>query len=173
MKIIKLTLFLTIVCAVCAAVLYGTNAVTEPSIEAYKQEKTEKMLHEMVPEATEFKTITLDNSTLSAVHEIYVGKEEKGVVLEINSIGFQSELSYLVTIIDDKFEGFQVISQAETPGYGTQITEPVWQDQFKDKSITSPIDTISGSTVTTRSVKNGITDAIAIYEKEVLNNGKK
>ncbi|MDR1781659.1 MAG: FMN-binding protein [Bacilli bacterium] len=172
MKIFKLTLFLTIVCAICAGVLYETNVLTAPSIAAYKEAKTNKMLKEMVPNATSFKTVEVDNTTLSAIHEIYVGDKQEGAVLEINSIGFQSELSYLVAVIDNKFQGFQVISQAETAGYGTQITEDKFKDQFINKDINSEIDTISGSTITSGSVKKGITQALKIYENEVKENGK-
>ncbi len=57
--------------------------------------------------------------------------------------------------------GINVISQAETPGLGSKITEPKFTDKFKGKSIAEidTIDGVTGATISSNAVKNSIKEA--------------
>lgn len=64
-----------------------------------------------------------------------------------------------------------VISHAETSGLGSKATDPNWQRQFvgstEDVSVTKDggtINAITGSTITSRCVCNGVNAARAVVE---------
>lgn len=64
-----------------------------------------------------------------------------------------------------------VISHAETSGLGSKATDPNWQNQFvgstEDVSVTKDggtINAITGSTITSRCVCNGVNAARAVVE---------
>lgn len=166
MKIIKLSLFLGIICIIASAALYFTNSVTAPIIAQNKKEATDKLLKKIV-DADEFKTKEVKDG--SVINEYTAIKDSKEVfkIYEISTYGFQSQITVLVGIDSNtkKFSGFEVIEQAETPGYGTQITtNDTYISQFKSKSIDDKVDVISGSSVTTTALNKAIDQAVQYYK---------
>ena len=166
MKIVKMTIFLSVVGAIIALALYFTNAITEPIITKNNQVKTEELLKEMVGPMDGYETVAVNQPPLINVYKIKQNGKVTAQVLRVDTFGFQSELDMLVMIKDGKYQGFQVVQQAETAGYGTQIvTNQSYRDQFKNRSINEPIETIAGSTVTTHKVKQAIEESIVIWKK--------
>ena len=166
MKIFKMTVFLSVVGAIIACVLYFTNAITAPIIAENNQIKTEKILREMVGKMDSYDIVEVNDGPLENIYNIKQGGKITSSVLRIQTFGFQSEIELLVLIKDNKFQGFEVVQQAETAGYGTQIVDnQEYRSQFKNKSINENIDTITGATVTTAKVKEAVEESVAIYEK--------
>lgn len=164
---IKLAVFLAIVCIICAAVLSSLNNVTEPIIAKNEKDKVEAMLKEMVPQANKFEEVKVEkNRDLTDLYIAYEGDKKIASVLQVYASGFQSDIKLLVVVTpEDKFDGFKVIEQAETPGYGDVIElNNQYISQFKKKSINDEIDTVSGSTVTTGAVKKAIEAALEKYK---------
>ena len=81
---------------------------------------------------------------------------------------------------DFKIIAIKVTEQTETPGLGTNSTQPKFTDQFKgktseqlivDKDGGAPpncIKAITGATITTRAVTNSLKEAIETLKKQVL-----
>ena len=65
--------------------------------------------------------------------------------------------------LDGTVNGFSVTAHSETSGLGTKAFDPEYADQFKGIPATSVsgISTISGATLTSTAVKNGINAAVA------------
>lgn len=167
--IVKLAVFLGIVCVICSAVLSYTNGVTEPIIVQNEKDKINAMLKDMVPEATKFEEVPLDkDQNLKNMYEAFKDDKKIMTILQVSANGFQSEVKVLVAITpEDKYSGFSVIQQAETPGYGDVIEkDKEYIDQYYNKAITDELDTVSGSTVTTAAVKNAIDAALVIYKEK-------
>lgn len=161
-KIFKLALFLGLVSLIAASALTFVNSKTKPIINANQIEKTNNLLKDIAPNATDFEKVVLD---LKNIDKVYIAKNNDDIVMyiyEISYYGFQSEVDVLVGITPDgNFSKFSVVNQAETPGYGTQITtNEGFIAQFNNKSIEEPINTISGATVTTRPIKNAVNQAV-------------
>ncbi|MDL2212199.1 FMN-binding protein [Erysipelotrichaceae bacterium OttesenSCG-928-M19] len=166
-KIINLAIFLGVICVIAAGALYFTNNITAPIIAQNQKEATEKLLKEIIPDAQEFKEEEIKEGSLVKVY--YASKDDKVIrtIYEVSTYGFQSNINVLVAIDDTgKYAGFQVIEQAETPGYGTQIqTSTDYQKQFTTKTVDDPIDTITGSTVSTAALKEAIEEAAAHFKE--------
>jgi electron transport complex protein RnfG len=85
--------------------------------------------------------------------------------------GYSSFIQMLVSLNTGmKISDVKVLSMNETPGLGDQVLEKSFLDQFKGKSISQivlikgetkeNIQAISGATISSRGVTNGIKDAV-------------
>ena len=70
-----------------------------------------------------------------------------------------------------KVTGIKILSMSETPGLGTQANTPEFIGQFLGKTIKSKlkakqdIDAISGATISTQAVANGVREALILFSK--------
>jgi len=102
------------------------------------------------------------------------GKKE--VAFETTGKGFGGDIGIMIGVDPetDKILGIGVTTHSETPGLGSRAkSEPAFTDQFKGKSLLEPqkvktdggqIDALSGATVTSRGVAQGVTDGGAVYK---------
>lgn len=165
-KIINLTIFLAVICIVSSSALYFSNNITAPIIAKNKKENTDRMLKELISDADTFEEELIEEGSISVRYIASKGDEVMAYVYEITTYGFQSEIIVLVAIDSDgNYIGFKVVEQAETPGYGTQIvTNKSYTDQFLNKTVEDELDTITGSTVTTKPLNEAIAEAAAHFK---------
>ncbi|WP_423362922.1 FMN-binding protein [Mycoplasma sp. P36-A1] len=165
-KIVKLAVFLSAICILASAALYFVNDITSVIIQRNTQAETNKLLAELYPDAEDFEAQEAAEKPITGIYKAVKGKEAQGTVYEIKTNGFQSEIAMLLAInTDGSLGGMKVISQAETPGYGTQITtNQDYINQYTEKTVNDEIDTITGSTVTTSAVKTAVDAAIANWK---------
>ena len=108
-----------------------------------------------------------------------------GYVIQIKSKGYGDFITYTVGITNDgNVNGISIISIAETPGLGMNA-EKVIVPQFVDKiaqqfavvkngqltDSATQIEAISGATITSRAVTNGVNAAVSYFEN-VLKGGQ-
>lgn len=108
-----------------------------------------------------------------------------GYVIQVKSKGYGDFITYTVGITNDSnINGISIISIAETPGLGMNA-EKVIVPQFVDKAATAfsvvkngqlsdagtQVEAISGATITSRAVTNGVNAAVAYFEN-VLKGGQ-
>ncbi len=108
-----------------------------------------------------------------------------GYVIQVKSKGYGDFITYTVGITNDgNINGISIISIAETPGLGMNA-EKVIVPQFTDKATTifdvakngqlsdenTQIEAISGATITSRAVTNGVNAAVTYFEN-VLKGGQ-
>ena len=84
------------------------------------------------------------------------------------------------TLIDIK-----ILSHTETPGLGAKAADPAFSDQFEQKNVdrvvitkTTPaeeneIQAISGATITSSAVANGVNTALEYWAKNLKGEGNK
>jgi electron transport complex protein RnfG len=111
---------------------------------------------------------------------IFVGiadGKQKFVAFESKGKGFGGDIGLMigVDLETDQVAGVGITTHAETPGLGSRAkTDPVFTDQFKGKPLMESfkvktdggqIDALSGATVTSRGVADGVTQAGAIYKE--------
>lgn len=108
-----------------------------------------------------------------------------GYVIQVKTKGYGDFITYTVGITNDSsINGISIINIAETPGLGMNA-EKVVAPQFADKAATefgvvksgqlsdanTQIEAISGATITSRAVTNGVNAAVAYFEN-VLKGGQ-
>ncbi len=161
-----LVLVLAVISLVMALLLGLINQVTEPAIEANKQAKTETAMTKVLP-ADSYEEIKYTGSD-PYVKGIYAAGEDGYIVLTTPTSGFSGAIEMMVGVDNDgAVTGIDIITHAETSGLGSNATKPEWQKQFagqsgevKVKKDGGSIEAITGSTITSRAVCDGVNAAL-------------
>ena len=184
----KLGLNLLIISAVAALLLALTNSVTSSTIaKRNEQENAEarKLVLESAQDFEQVKDVKTDNSKGVEVSEIYEAKDASGntvgYTLKVLPSGYGGTIELMVGIDSAKGQvsGINVVSNSETAGLGAKSTDPEFSDQYKGKPLEelsvlkngTPGDTeikaISGATITSTAVTNGVDAAIEVYNNSL------
>lgn len=174
--------------SICAGLLGVVNMITIPLIEQAKQEATTKAIQQLLPNATEVSVKADSNDEL--IEEVYIafdGETYIGSVVKVLTPGYGDVIELMVGIKEDlSVAGIQILSHAETPGLGANMTQEHFVDQFRDKknNLTSTkmspkadeIQVITGATITTEAVINGVNkvlDYMREHQEDILEEGIK
>ena len=179
-------LVLTVVAGAALGVVYN---VTKGPVAEAAQKKEQAAYKSVVPEAEKYEEIDNDapgvqsDITIDKVLVGVDGNQVVGTVVNVTSHdGYNGDISYSVGIdAEGKINKVEFLSISETPGLGMQAkTKPEHLEQYvgvasdnftvvKDGSgnlkkdvadKTENIDSLSGSTITSKSVNNGINAAV-------------
>ncbi len=180
--IIRMIVVLAILAACGGALLAGVKSGTAAQIE-YQQLKFVK--GPAILEILE----GCSNDPLVDRFKIKDGEIERGfyvgvfdgkantVVFESFGKGFGGDIGVMVgvNLETDELLGMGVTTHSETPGLGSRAKDdPSFRAQFKGLSITEPfkvksdggqIDAVSGATITSQGVCQGVTDSSGFYSK--------
>lgn len=184
----KLGLNLLIISAVAALLLALTNSVTASTIAQRNEQanaEARKLVLESAQDFEEVKDAKTDNSKGVEVSEIYEAKDASGntvgYTLKVLPSGYGGTIELMVGIdsANGQVSGINVVSNSETAGLGAKATEPEFSDQYKGKPLEelsvlkngTPGDTeikaISGATITSTAVTNGVDAAIEVYNNSL------
>ena len=170
----KITMSLVMIFIGAGLIMGVTYKFTSPiKFKAEKKEK-EEALKEMAPTATDPITPAGKWSVHSRNFEYYAATASGKPVAYISSTagkGYSSFIQMLVSLDTDlKINEVKVLSMNETPGLGDQVLEKSFLDQFKGKPLSQivlikgetkeNIQAITGATISSRGVTNGVKDAV-------------
>lgn len=185
---IKLGLNLLIISAVAALLLAFTNSITADTIAQRSEQanaEARKLVLSTAQDFEEVKDVKTDNSKGVEVSEIFEAKDASGntvgYTLKVLPSGYGGAIELMVGIdsVNGKVSGINVVSNSETAGLGAKATDPEFSDQYKEKPLEelsvikngTPGDTeikaISGATITSSAVTNGVDAAIEVYNNSL------
>ena len=158
-----------------ALLLAGANHLTEARIAENDRLAAETARKEALPEGETFTELAPD------LYEAKTGDTVVGWCVTQKPVGFGGEITLTVGIsTDGTVEGVQILSHSETPGLGARSTTE-WKDQFIGKhegvgvnKVTpseNEVLAITGATITSRAVTQGVNDAFATLRSEGLLKG--
>ena len=184
----KLGLNLLIISAVAALLLALTNSVTASTIAQRNEQanaEARKLVLESAQDFEQVKDVKTDNSKGVEVSEIYEAKDASGntvgYTLKVLPSGYGGTIELMVGIdsANGQVSGINIVSNSETAGLGAKATNPEFSDQYKGKPLEelsvlkngTPGDTeikaISGATITSTAVTNGVDAAIEVYNNSL------
>ena len=195
--IIKDALAITLITLIAGLALGTVQEITKEPIarqeqtakeEAYRQVFEDADSFELIRESTDAKLRSwLDQNGYEAqsVDELMQAKDEDGVVLGYaltvtSSEGYGGDIRFAMGVqTDGTLNGISILSISETAGLGMKATTEDFQKQFRDKKEEaftytktgseepSQIDAISGATITTNAMVNGVNAGLCAcrYEK--------
>ncbi len=197
-SMIKNALILFAITLVAGVLLGLVYQVTKEPIAYQDKLAQDKANQSVFAAASTFDDVALDDGAANAVASEYTGvsiesvKEAKdasgaglGYVVQVKSKGYGDFITYTVGITNEgNINGISIIKIAETPGLGMNA-EKVIAPQFVDKAaaiysvaksgqVTDPatqIEAISGATITSKAVTNGVNGAVSYFEN-VLKGGQ-
>ena len=168
--ILRLTATLLAICAVVALALAGVNSITAPAIAALNAEKTQKAIETVLPgggELIEVPAVAVD----VPYGKVYKG--ENGYAVKVTPLGFDNTVTMMVGVsADGKVLGISIIKHAETPSLGAVAAAgtdkgAAFRGQFAGLvsgisigSGENQIDSISGATITSQAIVNGVNAAL-------------
>ena len=176
-KIVQLVLSLTIIAAVCAAVLATVNSVTKDQIATIKIRATQNAARLVMPASVKDVEPKTD-----ANGDYYVGKGANGqpvayALKGVSHLGYGGDLVLMVGFLTDRtIVTYQKLEASETPGLGSNLTSEGFMKQFKgmpaarDISVTKDggeVEAITSATITSRAVCGAINDARARLDKSL------
>lgn len=181
---IKNTISLMIITLVAGLLLGVVYEITKEPIAAEQQRAKEEAYKTVFADADSFESITLDeakveknlsdngyNVTVNEAMKVFdKSGSVKGYVLTVtNHEGYGGDIQFAMGVqIDGTVNGISFLSIAETAGLGMKATEADFIKQFADKKVESfrytkngasvddEVDAISGATITTNAVVNGV-----------------
>lgn len=159
-KIAHLTLFLGIVSAVSGGALAMANQVTAPVIAANNARLEKESLQAMYPDAKESDfeevTIEVDNPNVQKVY-----RYKNFLIFNMKVSGYKEGTTFLVSIDTDNetIDDYYPLSNGDTKGLGSKVMEKEFETLLEGKPADSQLDTISGATITSQGVTQGINDA--------------
>lgn len=175
-----MTLSLTVICLVCAALLGLVHHITQPRIDIAKQDKVNSAIAAVLP--------TFDNNPSDTTKVIVIGDSKVytatsggsivGYAIQVKSSGFGGPFQMMVGFTPDgTIYNTSVISHSETPGLGAKITDgniqPRAQVKGKNPGVNNisvikdggEIDAITASTITSRAFLKGVNLAYDVFKQ--------
>lgn len=181
---IKLGLILFVFTATAGLLLGLVHEITKEPI-ARQEALSRSAVGEVLPAAKSVKKaeVTIpEGSVVQEINEAYDGDKLVGHTMRIISKGFHGPIEFVIGITaDDKIEGMKILSHTETAGLGANIEKDSFRGQFKGKSIEkdievvkgggasgdNQIDAITGATISSNGVTNGINEALKFYRTAI------
>lgn len=177
MKKNKYVIFLIAIVLIVAVLFVLTNSATEE----------EKKVRAFYPDAKKVVLVNdvSDDSFISinlpAVKRAYlVDGDLKAYV--VSCVGYNGPIEILASMDENKLVGIEILEHVETPDYSEGLTETYFLDRFKNLSLSkylnlaeldkvNPEDIVqvTGATISSQAVVNGVNAAIGAYNFKINN----
>lgn len=159
-KILHLTFFLALVAAIAGGALAFANNITAPIVAANALAAEKENLKLIFPDAADadFEEVKVtDSETIEKIFKV----AGKGTIFKLQVTGYKEGTSFMVALADDgKIIDYVVISNGDTQGIGTKVADESFKKTLLDKKAgTDTIDVISGATISSEPVIDGIGEA--------------
>ena len=178
-NILKPIVALTIIAAVCAAVLAVVNGITKARIASLATLKANNAAKAVLPNTLKaFETrpdpVETNQTILVAFADASRQKVAGYAVTGVSANGYGGPIRLMVGLdANRKVFSYQVLTANETPGLGAKLTEAEFVKRFNGKSASAvavkkdggDIEAITGATITSRAVCDAIANAAARVDR--------
>lgn len=195
-KILKDTLAITLITLVSGLALGIVQEITAGPIARQEALSKERAYKDVFPEAASFGTILsgedesleayLDEKGYTAqnIDEVMQALDEEGSPLGYaftvtSSEGYGGDIQFAMGVMDDgTVNGLSILSIEETAGLGMKADTEEFKSQFQNKNVEAfqytkngaetdqEIDAISGATITTNAMVNGVNAGLCAFQYE-------
>ena len=169
---------LLLICAIVAGVVSFVFSLTAEqyalNVQATKNEAMGKIFGLTEPKCEELAANGFEDA--GTVYKVFDGAVHTGYCVEVKSGGFGGDMMLMVGYtVDCTVLGVEIISMSETPGLGSKAGEPAFLSQFAGKTDTlvlgEDIDAISGATISSKAVTDGVNLAFETLQGVLSQNG--
>lgn len=192
--IIKDTVILTVITLVAGFLLGFVNHITEEPIARQQQLEKEEAYTAVFKEADSFQAVPVEQElldyvaeqgyTAETIDEIMEAKDASGETLGYamtvtTSEGYGGDIQFAMGVQQDgTVNGISILSIEETAGLGMKADTEEFKSQFAGKKVEAfeytkdgaaqenQIDAISGATITTNAMTNGVNAGLAAFAYE-------
>jgi electron transport complex protein RnfG len=184
---IRLVLTLTLIAAIAGLILSQVESATREPIKEQRRLQMLKALSAVLPafdNSPDTDTVTLENGLDKKGKPVeivfYRGRKAEQLVGTAFKVvapdGYSGNIFVMVGVKPDgQIIGIEILTHAETPGLGSKITEDVFKNQFKGKTLDNAdwrvkkdggqFDQITGATISPRAVVGAVKKGLEFYRK--------
>ena len=146
------------------------NYASQGKMNRYTASERELACARVMPEASAFSETPYTHELANSIYAGYSGSTLMGYCVEVGPSGFGGVIDMMVGIsTDGSVTGVAILGHSETSGLGTKAMTPEFLGQFvgADSKLTvktgapTDIDHISGATVSSTAITNGVNIAMA------------
>ena len=169
--IARLAITLLAITAVAALLLSIVYSVTKPTIDARAEQTRNESMSQVMAGATEFTEVQYTPTEgVTGVNAAYNGTELMGYCVQVGPSGFGGVIDMMVGVsTDGSVTGVAILNHGETSGLGTKAMTPEFLSQYVGATgkltvktgAPTDIDHISGATVSSTAITNGVNIAMA------------
>jgi electron transport complex protein RnfG len=182
-EIVRLCIVLTLIGAVCAAVMAFVDQKTRGPIEKSKVAEEMDAMKVVTPACDndlEKDSITVADKDRQMDITFYVAKKGDTPVgaafVVVAPNGYSGAIEIMVGVdTAGVITGLEILKHAETPGLGSKITTPLFKDQFIGKSSRDPAEwsvvkdggtfkQITGATISSRAVTTALASGLEFFD---------
>jgi electron transport complex protein RnfG len=180
-EMLKITLSLVAIFIAAGVIMGVTYKYTSPVRFAAEKKEKEEALKEMAPDATDPIKSAGTWTAHEKHYEYYAATSNAKPVAFIASTAGKGYSSYILMLValdtEMKIRNINILHHGETPGLGDQVEDrKLFLDQFNGKGLSQlvlvksetkeNIQAVSGATISSRAVTNGVKDAVqALVDK--------
>ena len=178
-ELFKLTIILTIICALAATALAFVYTITKEPIAYQQRLKKLKAIKAVQPDYDnepdkQFVDIKTGEGDLTRFYITTKGDTPTGTVFMVSAVGYGGTIDLMVGLNPEgSITGVQVLRHTETPGLGAKITEEKFLKQFIAKNLPDTnwslkkeggdIDQISGATISPQAVVKALNGGLTLF----------
>ncbi|MDR1795214.1 MAG: FMN-binding protein [Erysipelotrichaceae bacterium] len=153
--------FLAVISMVAGLLLWFVNDLTYDRIQEGKIAAEKSNLEKIFPGASFAEVDFTDDTGL--IEKVFEAKDT-GYIYKINVKGYKDTITFMLGIKNSgEMTGYEVLSISDTPGIGMQVAEDAFKNSIIGKASNDGIATISGATISSSAVINGIKAAQADF----------
>ena len=190
-KIIKNALILAAITLIAGLLLGAAHQVTLEPIQKQQEKEKQESCQNVFPEAASFEEVTMSDAekaelaaaltghdfNAQTIDELLLAKDASGATIGLVEIistteGYGGGMQFSMGIASDgTTKGISFLSLSETAGLGMRADTDDFKNQFKDKNVEAfsytksgaSADALSGATLTTNAVTNGVNAGICCF----------
>ena len=168
---------LTLTCVIFAFSLALTHGITKDTIAANILREQENAMQALIPEADTYEELpTPEVKGVSKLFEVKKGVETVGYVVMSEGSGYGGKVPVIVAFNPDQtLIGITISRTQETPGFGKQVENPAYWEQFRgllaDKEFTfskeagkTHFDQVSRATLTSKAIRDALNNSVKAFK---------
>lgn len=179
-NIFVLGMVLLIITAIAGALLGGVYKLTEEPIKAQEIKANNEALKQVLSQGENFDKIDFDKEAYESLMEVYQTSNNVGYAIKVETKGYGGSIVLVVGINNEgQVSGVHMLKHAETPGLGANANNSFFKERFvgrgpeslevsKTSNDGNEVQAITGATITSKAIVNGVNDALDFFNKELI-----
>lgn len=176
-EMLKITINLIAIFVSAGIIMAAVFAKTAPIMADAQKKEKEAALKQLLPEAESIKEAGKWEpfGKHAEYYEAKKGNDGIGYIASTFGKGYSSYISILVAVAPDmKVKKISILGHGETPGLGDEIEQEYFKKRYEGKSLeqlevvktegTDKVLAISGATISSRAVTNGVREAVKLMK---------
>lgn len=176
LQFLLIGLKLLLICAIVAGVVSFVYSLTAEQYEKNIQETKSRAVGEIFGLAAPVCEELTAEGIEETVYKVFDNGALIGYCVEVKSAGFGGDIEMMVGYTADcKILGVSIIAMSETPGLGAKVSETTFLSQYAgggdQLELGVDVDAISGATISSRAVTDGVNKASHSLQQVLSANG--